>query len=66
MADDRGLELECLRPHEVAAILGISREQVLRHLRAGRLPGIKIGALWVVPRQALEQHLRRAGGGEGA
>ena len=43
-----GAGREFLRPHEVAQMLGISRENVLRHLRRKRLPGFKLGKAWLV------------------
>ena len=52
-------DLECLRPHEVAAKLKISREHVLRLLRAKKLPGFKMGRVWLIQKCELEEYLRR-------
>ena len=51
---DRG---ELLNPSEVAVLLGLSRDRVLRHLRQKRLPGFKFGKQWLVRRCNLERFL---------
>ena len=43
--------------HEVAQMLGISVYTVNRQLRAGELPGVKVGGTWRVQRAALEAQL---------
>ena len=50
-------EREFLRPQEVARMLGISREQVLRHLRGRTLPGLKLGRVWLVRTAELKRYL---------
>jgi len=49
---------DCMRTHEVARKLGISHVTVMRLLRAGKLPGAKIGRNWVVRKAVLDQYLR--------
>lgn len=46
-----------LSAEEAADLLGLGLETVKRHLRAGRLPGKKVGRLWRVSRAALDAHL---------
>ena len=40
---------------EVATTLGFSRWTVLRLLRSGELPGVKIGRKWVIPADFFER-----------
>ena len=41
--------------HQAAAILGIGAEQVRRHLRAGRIVGVKHTRVgWVISRESVE------------
>lgn len=40
---------------EAASFLRVSRETVLRHLRTGKLRGVKVGQLWRIPRAELEK-----------
>ncbi|HEY3323162.1 MAG TPA: helix-turn-helix domain-containing protein [Planctomycetota bacterium] len=48
-----------MRAQEVARKLGISHNLVLRLLRDGKLPGFKIGRVWLIRRDHLEQYLDR-------
>lgn len=43
-----------LSAEEAADLLGLGLETTKRHLRAGRLPGRKVGRLWRVSREALD------------
>lgn len=52
-----------LSAEEAAELLGVSAETVKRHLRAGRLPGRKVGRLWRVSRAALDAFLVNHQGG---
>ena len=49
---------EWLRSTDVAQRLGLSPRRVQMMLRAGLLPGMRVGRVWLVPRAALEAHLR--------
>ena len=51
------IQREYYRPHEVAARLGISLEQVRRHLRSRKIPGIKLGRTWLVQPEELQRIL---------
>ena len=42
---------------EIAAILGVHRNTVWRWLATGKLPGRKVGGLWMVPETAFETWL---------
>jgi len=44
---------------EAAALLGISRQAVLKRIRAGTLPARKVGRNWVVPASAIQSPLDR-------
>lgn len=48
---------EYLTPEEVAEALKVSVKVVKDWLRAGTIPGTKVGKLWRVPRTDLEQWL---------
>jgi excisionase family DNA binding protein len=50
---------ELLGVDEVAAYLDVNPMTVYRWCRAGRLPALKVGKAWRVPRAALEEFLRR-------
>src|SRR5215212_8775514 len=50
-----------LTPEEAAAYLRVTPQTVYRLVRAGKLPGVKVGHLWRLRRVDLEAHL--AGGG---
>lgn len=39
---------------EVAEILGISEQIVRQHLRAGEMPGRRIGGIWLVHRPTFD------------
>ncbi len=53
------LELpELMRPPEVARALGISSRTVLRLLYEGKLKGVKLGHLWMVPKAELQSFLQ--------
>ena len=51
----------CWTAAEVAAILGLSKVSIYQALASGELPGCRVGARWLVPKDALEQWLRRVG-----
>jgi excisionase family DNA binding protein len=53
----QSVNAECLRTHDVARILGISQEQVMRLMRKKTLPGFRLGRLWMVRRIELEEYL---------
>ena len=42
---------------EAAELLGVHPETVARQLRAGQLPGVKVGTVWRIPRRALVNFL---------
>lgn len=46
-----------LRPEEVAEILQVSRRTVVRWLKEGKLKGVRVGKLWRVRREDLEEFL---------
>jgi predicted DNA-binding transcriptional regulator AlpA len=43
---------------EVQRVLGISRSSLYEALRAGQVPGIRIGARWFVPTAAVRRMLQ--------
>jgi len=49
---ERGYPVE-----EVCQILGVSRPTVIRWIRSGRLPAIRIGGRWRVPAEEIEKRL---------
>lgn len=48
-----------LTPYEVADELALSLTTVYNLLRAGKLPGVKIGRSWRISRDALERVIYR-------
>jgi len=48
-------------PGEVAAYLGLHPATIERHLREGRLPGVKVGRRWYVHLGKLRQQLETPG-----
>lgn len=47
-----------LSPEHVAALIDMPRRSVVRLIKAGKLPAVKIGRLYRVPRKSLEACLR--------
>lgn len=48
---------DILDTEDVCELLGLSKCHVRRMLRAGELPGVKIGARWYVPKSEFERLL---------
>lgn len=48
---------EILTPEQVADLLSVSVSTVYRELRAGRLPGLKVGQQWRISRSVLMDRL---------
>lgn len=46
----------------LARELGLSRQVVYRELRTGRIPAIRLGRRFIIPRAAVQEWLRNAGG----
>lgn len=38
---------------EAAEILGVGQSRVRQHLLAGRLPGVKVGGVWIISEEAV-------------
>jgi excisionase family DNA binding protein len=51
---------EYMSATECARVLRVSRPVVLRELAAGRLPGRKVGARWLISRRAVDAWLAGA------
>jgi excisionase family DNA binding protein len=49
---------EVFSPEEAAGYLGVHTQTIYKLLRAGKLPGRKIGQLWRIPREELLMYLR--------
>jgi excisionase family DNA binding protein len=47
----------------LASDLGISRQSAYAALRRGQIPHIRIGKRFIIPRSAISEWLRSAGGG---
>lgn len=50
---------EYLTPEEVAELLKVSPKMIMDGLRAGTIPGTKIGKFWRIPKGELEAWLDR-------
>ena len=46
---------------DLARDLGISRQKAYAELRAGRIPSIRLGRRFVIPKSAIAEWLRTAG-----
>jgi len=59
---DRAFDALPERPSitEVADTLGVTKRQVYRWLNEGHLPGVKLGATWVLDREELRATVRAA------
>ena len=44
---------EVLTPDEAAQLLKVSKKTLLRHARAGQIPGVKLGRVWRFRRSEL-------------
>jgi excisionase family DNA binding protein len=51
---------------DLARELGISRQKAYAELRAGRIPSIRLGRRFVIPRAAIAEWLRTAGASSSA
>ena len=49
---------ETLTPEEAAEMLRVNPQTVYRALRAGKMPGAKIGAQWRILKSDLDEYLR--------
>jgi excisionase family DNA binding protein len=50
---------EFIRADQVARKLGVSRRHVFRLLREGKLPGIKLGRVWIISCSSLNKYLKK-------
>ena len=46
---------------EVAEILGVSRQTVLKYIKSGLVPGIRVGGRYLIMKDAFEEFLRSGG-----
>jgi excisionase family DNA binding protein len=53
-------EFKGYRPQEIARLLGLSKTTVYRLLASGKLPGRRLGGVWVVLEEDLRQALEEA------
>lgn len=49
--------IEFMKVETVAAELHQTREHVIYLLRQGRLPGVKLGRKWLIPKEEFRRHL---------
>ena len=47
---------------EVAEILGISRQTVLKYIKSGIVPGLRVGGRYLIMKDEFEAFLRSGGG----
>ena len=60
-----GVERRVYFVSEVAEILGISRQTVLKYIKSGIVPGLRVGGRYLIMKDEFEAFLR-SGGGETA
>ena len=58
--DDLEIENEILTPAEVMNILFIGKNSFYRLVNSGELPAFRIGKLWRVSREALDEYCRNS------
>ena len=58
------LDSELLTVEEAAKVLRISQVTLRRLLRESKLPGVKVGNVWRIPRSALEAFLAGPSSGQ--
>jgi len=46
---------------EVAEILGVSRQTVLKYIKTGLVPGIRVGGRYLIMKDEFEEFLRTGG-----
>ena len=46
---------------EVAEILGVSRQTVLKYIKSGLVPGIRVGGRYLIMKDEFEEFLRSGG-----
>jgi excisionase family DNA binding protein len=49
---------------EVAEILGVSRQTVLKYIKSGIVPGLRVGGRYLIMKDEFESFLRSGGGKE--
>ena len=52
-------DLDVLTPVQLAEYLALGRDKVYALLAAGRIPAVKLGRTYRIPRRALEEWLER-------
>jgi len=58
LREEGKVELDILlTPKEVAAIFKVSPRTIERWLKEGKIKGIKIGAVWRIPKKAIKEIL---------
>jgi len=57
---------ETYTPDELAEILGLGRTLVYANLKSGKIPAIRIGNRFVIPRSGIAEWLKSSGGGQAA
>ena len=58
MSEERKARSPLLTPAEVAERLGVHRRTVYLWLRSGKLPGLKVGSQWRIPKEQAAAVLR--------
>ncbi len=58
------MEKKVVDAMEAAKMLAVNRKTVYRMIEEGRLHAVRVGRLWRIPIEALEEFLRWEGGGK--
>ena len=62
--DKTQLERKAYSPREVQEMLGIGKATIYRWLYSGKIKAVKIGKMWRIPAEAVEELLNTSGGGQ--
>jgi excisionase family DNA binding protein len=57
MVDEHAIEAPMIAVPEAAEVLQCGEERIIELLKAGDLPGLKVGRGWVIPRRAFVQRI---------
>ncbi len=55
----QNIEKKAYKPSEVAKIFGISQNHVYNLIQQGKLPAVKLGSVWRVPKDVVDEMFKR-------
>lgn len=55
--EDISIKKQCLNSKETAEYLGLCETNILKYLRSGEIPSIRMGRRYLIPKEALDKWL---------